>query len=112
MSFVPCEQIWSILDSHLRHLLLMMIDCPLEICHKKGEYICKGDFVVRRRFLMFWSCGAFRLYLGASFCIYIFGSCCIFFFLIGLSMIRGDTMMYLYLFLVSQCATLIIDLYL
>ena len=80
MSFVPCEQIWSILDSHLRHLLLMMIDCPLEICHKKGEYICKGDFVVRRRFLMFWSCGAFRLYLGASFCIYIFWLMMYFFF--------------------------------
>ena len=29
---------------------------------------------------MFWSCGAFRLYLGASFCIYIFGSGCIFIF--------------------------------
>ena len=31
--------------------------------------------------------------------------------LIGLSMIGGDTMMYLYMFLVSHCATLIIDLY-
>ena len=53
MSFVPCEQIWSILDSHLCHLLLMMSECPLAIRHKKGEYICRGDFVVRGRFLCF-----------------------------------------------------------
>ena len=36
----------------------------------------------------------------------------VFLFLIGLSMIGGDTMMYLYMFLVPLCATLIIDLYL
>ena len=69
MSFVPCEQIWSILNDRLRHFLLMMSECPLAIRHKMGEYICRGDFVVRGRFFMFWSCGAFRLYLGASFCI-------------------------------------------
>ena len=34
------------------------------------------------------------------------------FCLVELSMVWGDTMMYLYLFLVSHCATLIIDLYL
>ena len=51
MSFVPCKQIWSILDSSLRHLLLMMSECPLAIHHEKGEYICKGVFVVRGRFL-------------------------------------------------------------
>ena len=34
------------------------------------------------------------------------------FCLVELSMIGGDTMIYLYLFLVSHCATLIIDLYL
>ena len=47
MSFMPCEQIWSILDDYLCHLPLMMSDCPLEICHKKGEYICRGVFVVK-----------------------------------------------------------------
>ena len=36
----------------------------------------------------------------------------VFLFLIGLFMIGGVTMMYLYMFLVSHCATLIIDLYL
>ena len=36
----------------------------------------------------------------------------VFLFLIGLSMLGGDTMMYLYMFLVSHCATLIIVLYL
>ena len=36
----------------------------------------------------------------------------VFLFLIGLSMIGEDTMIYLYMFLVSLCATLIIDLYL
>ena len=72
MSFVLYEWIWSILDDCLRHLLLMMSDCPFAIHHKKGEYICRGDFVVRGRFLMFWSCGTFRLYLGTSLCISIF----------------------------------------
>ena len=62
------------LDGHLCHLLLMMShDCPLAICHKKGEYIwmeillIKGDFFI----LELWS---FRLYLGASPCTYDFGS--------------------------------------
>ena len=73
MSFCLCERIWRVFDDHLSHLLLMMSDYPLEIHHKKGKYICRGDFVVRGRFFMFWSYGAFRLYLGASFCIYIFG---------------------------------------
>ena len=54
-------QIWRALDGHLCHLLLMMsLDCPLEISHKKGEYIWMeigGD--------LFWS---FGLYLGASHC--------------------------------------------
>ena len=36
---------------------------------KKWEYIWIGDFVHKGRFLLFWS---FRLYLGASSCIYIF----------------------------------------
>ena len=58
-------------------------------------------------FLEFWS---FRLYLGASSYIYIFGLM-MYFDLFELSMIGGDTMMYLYLFLISHCATLIIDLY-
>ena len=31
---------WRALDGHLHHLLLMMsLDFPLAICHKKGEYI-------------------------------------------------------------------------
>ena len=36
----------------------------------------------------------------------------VFFFFFELSLIGGDTVMYLYLFLVSHCATLFIDLYL
>ena len=43
----------------------MMSEYPLAIRYKKEEYICRGFFVVRGRFLMFWSCGAFRLYLAA-----------------------------------------------
>ena len=58
--------------------------------------------------LELWS---FRLYLGASSCIYIFWLM-MYFVLFELSMIGGDTMMCLFLFLVSHCATLIIDLYL
>ena len=31
--------IWQVLDSLLHHLLLMMsLDCPLAIRHKKGKY--------------------------------------------------------------------------
>ena len=89
----------------------MMSDCPLAIRHKKGEYIWIGDFVDRGRFLLFWSFGAFRLYLGASSCIYIFWLM-MYFVLFELSLTGGDTMMCLFLFLVSHCATLIIDLYL
>ena len=86
----------------------MMSECPLAIRHKMEEYICRGNFVVRGRFLIFWSCGAFRLYLGASFCIYIFFLAHMYFlFLIGLSMIGGDTLM-----IYVSCFTLFIDLYL
>ena len=60
-------QIWRALDDHLCHLLLMMsLDFPLSIRHKKGEYIWMeigGDF----EFLELWS---FRLNPGASSCIY------------------------------------------
>ena len=111
MSFSPCEQIWRVLDDRLHHLLLMMShDCPLAIRHKKGEYICRGDFVNRGRFcvLELWS---FRLYLGASSCIYIFWLL-MYFVLFELSMIGEDTLMYLSLFLVSHYDTLFIDLYL
>ena len=72
MNFIPCEQIWRVLDNHLCHLLLMVsYDCPLAIRHKKGEYIWREDFVARGSFcvLELWS---FRLFLGASSCIYIF----------------------------------------
>ena len=69
-SFRLRVQIWQASDGHLRHLLLMMsIDCPLAIRHKKGEYIWMeigGDFV-----LELWS---FRLYLGASHCTCFFSS--------------------------------------
>ena len=48
-SFRLCVQIWRALDGHLHHLLLMLsLDCPLSICHKKGEYIWMeigGDFL-------------------------------------------------------------------
>ena len=87
----------------------MMSDCLLAIFHKK-EYIWIGDFVDRGRFLLFLELWSFRLYLGAS-SLFFFGSWCIL-FLFEVYMIGGDTMMYLYLFLVSHCATLIIDLYL
>ena len=47
-SFMLCVQSWRALDGHLCHLLLMMsLDCPLAIHHKKGEYIWMeigGDF--------------------------------------------------------------------
>ena len=70
MSFGLREQIWRVLDGHLRQLLLMTSDCPLAIRHKKGKYIWVRDFIDKGRLLLFSSFGAFRLYLGASSCIY------------------------------------------
>ena len=72
MSFGLCERIWKVFDIHFSQLLLMMSDCPLEIRHKKGDYIWIGDFVDRGRFCVVLELWSFRLYLGASSCIYIF----------------------------------------
>ena len=48
LSFMRCVMIWQVVDI-LHYLLLMMsLDCPLTIRHKKGEYIWMGiggDFV-------------------------------------------------------------------
>ena len=51
LSFRLYIQIWRVFSIllHLHLLMMMMIlDYPLEICHKKGEYLCMligGDFV-------------------------------------------------------------------
>ena len=49
-SFRSYVRIWRAFGGHLHHLLLMMsLDCPLAICHKKREYIWMrigGDFGV------------------------------------------------------------------
>ena len=52
---------------------------------------------------------SFRLYLGASSCIYIFWLM-MHFVLFELSMLGGDIVMCLFLFLVTHYAILIIDL--
>ena len=41
LSFKLYEQIWRVLEGllHRLHLLMMILDCPLAIRHKKGEYI-------------------------------------------------------------------------
>ena len=89
-----------------------MSECPLAIRHKKGGlHICRGDFVDRGRLFFVLELWSFRLYLGASSCIYIFWLM-IYFVLFELSMIGGDIVICLFLFLVSHCGTLIIDLYL
>ena len=63
-SFKLCVLIWRVLDGLLHHLLLMMIhDCPLAILH--GGVHIDGD---RGSFRVYF----FRLYLGASWCIYIY----------------------------------------
>ena len=50
---------------------MMASDYPLAFHHKKGEYTCRGFFVVRWRFFLYvGACGAIRLYLGASSCTY------------------------------------------
>ena len=49
-SFRLCVRILQVSDGLLHHLFLMMsLDCPLAIRHKKGEYILMeigGDFDV------------------------------------------------------------------
>ena len=70
-----------------------------------------GDFVDKGRFFLFWSC---RLYLGASLCTNFWLMMSLLFddfIFYELYMIGGDILC-LFLFLVSHCATLIIDLYL
>ena len=56
---------------------MMDFDCPLAFSHKKvGVHldICKGFFVLRGRDLCLLELVEIRLYLGASLCIYLFGS--------------------------------------
>ena len=92
---------------------MMSLDCTLAVHHKKEEYIWMeigGDLFIFF-VLELWS---IRLYQGASLCTFFFGSWCIYFdvfIFYELYMIRGD-IMFLFLFLVSHCATLIIDLFL
>ena len=58
---------------------MMDFDCPLAFRHKKGEYIALVEFFL---FFLFSRGDIFlslepveiRLYLGASLCIYLFGS--------------------------------------
>ena len=78
MRSVPCEQSWHSFNDPQHHLLLIMdFDCPLAFRHKKvGVHldICKGFFVLRGRDLCLLELVEIRLYLGASLCIYLFGS--------------------------------------
>ena len=57
---------------------------------------------------MFWSCGAFRLYLGASFCIYFLVHDVFFVF----GWVVHDKGGYYDVFIYVSCFTSLIDLYL
>ena len=111
-SYKHCMQSWQVLDDHLHHLLLMMSDCTLAIRHKKTHIWMEiGGFFF---FFFFGSFGAFRLYRDASLCTYFWLILYLLFdvfIFYELYMIGGD-IIFLFLFLVSHCATLIIDLYL
>ena len=69
-SYRHCVQSWRLLDGHLHYLLLMMSDCPLAICQKKGEYIWMDFLLIRGDFVVVLELWSFRLYLGASLCTY------------------------------------------
>ena len=104
-------RVWQALDSHLHHLFLMMsFDFPLEIRHKKGEYIWM-EIGGKYEFLELWS---FRLYLGASSCIFLFiylaHDVFILMYLFLCDVYVRGRHYFLFLFLVSHCATLAIDL--
>ena len=66
LSFRLYVSIWWVFNilPHL-HLLMMSLDCPLAIHHKKGEYL----YMLMGRFCVFVDRGSFRLYLGDSWCI-------------------------------------------
>ena len=70
--------------------------------------LIEGDFFF---VLELWSC---RLYLGASLCTYFWLMISLLFdvFIFYELYMIGEYIMFLFLFLVSHCATLIIDLYL
>ena len=97
MRFVLCAQSWYSFNGPHCHLLLMMdFDCPLAFRHKKGEYIFEHlqSFCFQGGEHFYWlEFVEFRLYLGASHCIYLFSSCHIF---VGLFMLGGDTFIAFY----------------
>ena len=75
--------------------MVSFVDCPLAIRHKKGEYIWMeigGVFC----FLEAWS---FRLYLGASSCIYLFWLLMYLFFMGCIC--KGETLCFFVSFIVS-----------
>ena len=108
MRLEDCEQIWHGFGVFHRHLLLMMVfDCPLAFRHeKKGVHMrcfwhtCTCFCFQGESFFFCWLelVEFFRLYLGASLCIF-FSSCHICFILLGYSCQRE----YILLFLVSNC---------
>ena len=76
---------------------MMSLDCPLAIRHKKGEYILMKigeDF----EFLELWS---FRLYLGASWCIYFLAhdAFILMYFIFMGCICLGETLCFMFLFL-------------
>ena len=88
MRFVDYAQSWHSFNDLHRHLLLMMdFDCPLAFRHKKGKYIFEHCVLFSGGEQFCWlELVEFRLYLGASHCIfYLFSSCHIFFVLLGYS---------------------------
>ena len=75
MNSVLCKRFWHIFNVHLHHLLLMMeSDCPFAFRHKKGEYIWTlvEDFLLLGGEFLLLELVEFRLYLGASLCMYPF----------------------------------------
>ena len=73
--------------------MMMDFDCPLAFYHKKGEYIWTfvEDFCSWGERFCLLELVEFRLYLGASLCMYPFRLLIYFF---GLFMLRGDTLLY------------------
>ena len=81
MRSVDCMQSWhSFADPHCHLLLMMDFDYPLAFCHKKRDYIfahfstCRVFCFRGEIFFLSLELVEIRLYLGASLCIYIFGS--------------------------------------
>ena len=103
LSFKIYVWIWRVFGILLcLHLLMMSLDCPLAIHHKK-----RGVFmhVNRGRFYVFVERGRFRLYLGDSWCIHFFFFWLMMYFFLLVVYVRGRHLCIVFSIFIVSCFT-------